>query len=202
MEALSDGLAASHAVERWLKTSLMNQPKEPEGTKLCRATDRLREAPAVLPADGSAYTEEEAAAEAERCELCACDACMKSCDLMRLYEKTPRRIYEELDITIHPGTLSRDGTWATRLITTCNQCGVCKQVCPQHIDIGKNSFLQAHRAMHDKGAMPWAFHDYWLRDMEFSNGEASILVCGPRCGSSPSMSSSPAVRWELLIRHM
>lgn len=90
MEALSDGLAASHAVERWLKTSLMNQPKESEGTKLCLGTDRLREAPAVLPADGSAYTEKEAAAEAERCELCACDACMKSCDLMRLYEKTPR----------------------------------------------------------------------------------------------------------------
>ena len=184
MEALSDGLAASHAVERWLKTSLMNQPKESEGTKLCLGTDRLREAPAVLPADGSAYTEKEAAAEAERCELCACDACMKSCDLMRLYEKTPRRIYEEVYITIHPGTLSRDGTWATRLITTCNQCGVCKQVCPQHIDIGE-FFLQAHRAMHDKGAMPWAFHDYWLRDMEFSNGEASILVRGPQCGEQP-----------------
>lgn len=33
--------------------------------------------------------------------------------------------------------------------------------------------------------MPWAFHDYWLRDMEFSNGEASILVRGPQCGEQP-----------------
>lgn len=184
IEAIADGLFASHAVERYLKTGLMNQPPEPQGTKLCLGTDRLSDQPAVWPADGVGYTEEEAAAEARRCVLCACDACMKSCDLMRLYEKTPRRIYEEVYITIHPGTLSRDGTWATRLITTCNQCGVCKQACPQKIDIG-DFFLQAHRAMHDKGAMPWAFHDYWLRDLHFSNGEAAILVRGPQCGEKP-----------------
>lgn len=138
-------LAASHAVERWLKTSLMNQPKEPEGTKLCLGTDRLREAPGCPSCRWIGLYRKGGRRGAERCELCACDACMKSCDLMRLYEKTPRRIYEEVYITIHPGTLSRDGTWATRLITTCNQCGVCKQVCPQHIDIGE-FFLQAHRA--------------------------------------------------------
>ena len=50
-------------------------------------------------------------------------------------EKTPRRLYEEVYITIHPGTLSRDGTWATRLISTCDHCGLCKEVCPQHISI-------------------------------------------------------------------
>lgn len=186
IEAIADGLFASHAVERYLKTGLMNQPKEPEGTRLCLNRDRLEAQPVVQPADGSCYTEEEAAAEAGRCALCACDACMKSCDLMRLYEKTPRRIYEEVYITIHPGTLSRDGTWATRLITTCNQCGVCKQACPQKIDFGE-FFLNAHRAMHDKGAMPWAFHDYWLRDMHFSNGEAGILVRGSQCSEKPRL---------------
>lgn len=181
MEALADGMNASHAIERYLKTGLMNQPVERKDTKLRMDSDTLDESPSVVPENGVCYTEAEASQEAERCVLCSCDACMRECDLMRLYEKTPRRIYEEVYITIHPGTLSRDGTWATRLISTCNQCGLCKNVCPQRIDIGE-FFLQSHQAMHDKGAMPWAFHDYWLRDMVFSDGEAAGLFRGPDCG--------------------
>ena len=75
----------------------------------------------MIPADGEHYTPEEAAAEAGRCVECSCDACMRACDLMRLHKKTPRRIYEEVYITIHPGTLSRDGTWATRLISSATR---------------------------------------------------------------------------------
>ena len=185
MQAIADGLEASHAMEWYLKTGGMNQPAAPKGTGLRLDSSRLTEMPEVIPADGERYSEEEAAKEAGRCALCSCDACMRECDLMRLFEKTPRRIYEEVYITIHPGTLSRDGTWATRLISTCNQCGLCKLVCPQKIDIGK-FFQQSHRAMVKKGAMPWAFHDYFLRDMEFSNGEAALLKKAPRTDGTPS----------------
>ena len=55
-------------------------------------------------------------------------------------------LYEEVYITIHPGTLSRDGTWATRLISTCDHCGLCKEVCPQHIDFSQ-FLLDSMRAM-------------------------------------------------------
>lgn len=173
MQALADGLDASLAVERYLKTGMMNEPFRKEGTLIQVNKDRIERMEGILPENGSRYTQDEARAEMERCVKCSCDACMKSCDLMRLNERTPRRIYEEVYITIHPGTLSRDGTWATRLITTCDQCGLCKQVCPQHIDFGA-FFLEAHRAMHKKGAMPWPFHDFWLRDMEFSTGKAEV----------------------------
>ncbi len=173
MEALADGLDASLAIERYLKTGGMNEPFRKKGTLLEMNTSLIERKEAVLPAAGAYFTEEEAAQEIARCEKCSCDACMKACDLMRLHEKTPRRIWEEVYITIHPGTLSRDGTWATRLITTCDQCGLCKAVCPQHIDFGE-FFLQSHRAMHNKGAMPWPFHDFWLRDMEFSSGPAKV----------------------------
>ncbi len=185
MQAIADGLEASHAMEWYLKTGGMNQPAAPKGTGLRLDSSRLTEMPEVIPADGERYSEEEAAKEAGRCALCSCDACMRECDLMRLFEKTPRRIYEEVYITIHPGTLSRDGTWATRLISTCNQCGLCKSVCPQKIDIGK-FFRQSHQAMVKKGAMPWAFHDYFLRDMEFSNGEAALLKKATRTDGTPS----------------
>lgn len=173
MEALAQGLEASHAVERYLKTGAMNEPFRREGTKIRLDSSRLDKAEPVLPAEGGRYTKEEAAAEIGRCIRCSCNACMKACDLMRLREKTPRRIYEEVYITIHPGTLSRDGTWATRLIASCDQCGLCKEVCPQDIDFGL-FFKQSMEAMQEKGAMPWPFHDYWLRDMEFSGGEGKI----------------------------
>ena len=183
VEALAQGLEASLAAERYLKTGMMNEPFRKKGTLIRVDAERLARREAIVPANGSRYTQEEAMEEIGRCVKCSCDACMKACDLMRINEKTPRRIYEEVYITIHPGTLSRDGTWATRLITTCDQCGLCKQVCPQDIDFG-SFFLEARRAMHEKGAMPWPYHDFWLRDMEFSSGEAKL--CRKPAGAEKS----------------
>ena len=149
MKALADGLAVSLAIERYLKTGGMNEPFRKEGTLLKLQTNGIERADRVVPANGESYTEEEAMQEIARCQKCSCDACMRACDLMRLHEKTPRRLYEEVYITIHPGTLSRDGTWATRLISTCDHCGLCKEVCPQHIDFSQ-FLLDSMRAMQKK----------------------------------------------------
>ena len=173
MKALADGLAVSLAIERYLKTGGMNEPFRKEGTLLNLQTNGIERADRVVPANGESYTEEEAMQEITRCQKCSCDACMRACDLMRLHEKTPRRLYEEVYITIHPGTLSRDGTWATRLISTCDHCGLCKEVCPQHIDFSQ-FLLDSMRAMQKKGAMPWPFHDFWLRDMAYASGKAGL----------------------------
>lgn len=127
----------------------MNEPFRKEGTLLNLQTNGIERADRVVPANGESYTEEEAMQEITRCQKCSCDACMRACDLMRLHEKTPRRLYEEVYITIHPGTLSRDGTWATRLISTCDHCGLCKEVCPQHIDFSQ-FLLDSMRAMQKK----------------------------------------------------
>ena len=181
-QAIADGLTASRAVERYLKTGLMNHPEETRPTRLQISPERLEDAPPVRP-EGELYTEEEAAAEAGRCAMCACDACMRECDLLRLFDKTPRRLYEEVFITIQPGTIDQEGTWATRLISTCNQCGLCREACPEHIDIG--AFLKKSLcAMQAKGAMPWAFHDWWLRDLEMADGEASLYI-PPAGGAAP-----------------
>lgn len=174
VESIADGFFASHAVERYLKTGRMNQPDERLQSRLCINPDDWEKAQPIQPS-GETFTEEEAKAEAMRCMSCSCNICQSECDLLRLFEKTPRRLYEEIYITIHPGTIAHEGTWATRLISTCNQCGRCKTVCPSGIDIG-DFILKSHRAMNEKGAMPWAFHEYWLREMHFSNGEASFLL--------------------------
>jgi hypothetical protein len=42
--------------------------------------------------------------------------------------------------------------------------------------------------MHEKGAMPWAFHEFWLRDMAFSNSpRASFTVDSSLGGTSAYM---------------
>lgn len=173
VEALADGIRAAVAMEKYLKTGLMNEPVPNTKTRIRMRMEDLEETTPVHPASGDRFTEEEAVAEIARCIRCSCDNCIKACDILRLKAKTPKRIHEEVYITIRPGTLSRDGTWATRLISTCNQCGLCKEVCPQHIDLG-GFFADAMKAMHEKGAMPWAFHDFWLRDMEFSTGDTYV----------------------------
>ena len=174
--ALSQGLRAAAAVERYLKTGLMNEPADTTDTRLIIDPKFVPFAAAVTPADPkTGYTAEEAAEEAKRCRKCSCDICRKECDLMRIQQKTPGRLYEEAYITVRPSTLANDGRWATRRIASCDQCGLCKTVCPQRIDMGK-FLMQSHRGLKDTHAMPWAFHDYWLRDMEHAVGEAGAVI--------------------------
>ena len=173
--ALADGIRASQAIERYLKTGLMNEPELCRDTKLVLDPESVEESPEVLPADPEkGYTEEEMSREASRCLSCSCDICQRECDLMRIHQKTPNRLYEEAYITVRPSTLANDGRWATRRVASCDQCGLCKTVCPARIDMG-TFLLQSHRELVETDAMPWAFHDYWLRDMTFSGSEAKIV---------------------------
>lgn len=174
IEALADGLDATRAIERYIKTGNMNEEELSKETKIKIDTDLIAPAEQAIVPDNGIYAKEDAIEEAKRCMLCSCDACIRNCDLMKYYQKFPKRIGEEVHITIHPGTLDGNGTVATRLISTCNHCGLCKEVCPVDIDTGE-FLLQSHYAMRKKGAMPWVFHDFWLKDMEFTNGEKAFL---------------------------
>jgi len=173
MGALADGLRVSHALERFLKVGSMNQPTGAITTQLKLDPSRIPTVATVLPGDGKAFTQGEAIQEAKRCLLCACDACFRACDLMHAFRKFPKRIAEEIHLSVHPGTLDGNGTLATRLMSTCNQCGLCRSVCPEGIDTGE-LFLQGHRAMHAQGAMPWAWHEVFLRDMASANTEGGL----------------------------
>ncbi len=180
MEALAQGLRGSTVLENWLKTGNMRSAPVSSPTKMLLDPSALVVTPPVLPA-GEVYTKEEAAEEAARCIRCRCDACVRHCSFLSYFEKFPKRIDEEVEITITPGTLDGNGTVATRLISTCNQCGLCGEVCPKDIDVGV--YLRgAHNAMRSKGAMPWAFHEFWLRDMAFSNGDRAGLAAPPPGG--------------------
>ena len=170
MNALAQGLRASAVLEAYIKTGNMKKAVPHIPTKMRLDPSALVKAEQNLPASGL-ISKEDARAEAARCIGCRCDACVRNCPLMGYYEKFPLRLEDEVHVTIYPGTLDGDGTVATRLIATCNQCGLCAEICPQQIDMG--DFLsKSHQYMHNKGSMPWAFHDFWLNDLSHARDPA------------------------------
>jgi ferredoxin len=70
------------------------------------------------------------------------------------------------------------GRVALRQINSCNLCGLCKKICPVNVDIG-DYLLRTRKELFNIGALPAAYHEYWLRDMAFANsGKASLLLAG------------------------
>jgi Fe-S oxidoreductase len=211
MKAIAQGLSASNAIEAFLKIGKMNHPVEAGGTKLHPETIRVIPGDVVIPANGYDYTRDEAVAESKRCLKCCCDACVHYSPLMNYFKKFPKRITEEVQITIHPSSLDGNATLATRFISACNHCGLCKEVCPVNIDVGE-FLLKSHRAMRELGKMPWAFHEYFLRDMEFSNNEAALTKMPdghtqckyfffPGCQLGASEPQHVIESYKFLVRH-
>jgi hypothetical protein len=61
---------------------------------------------------------------------------------------------------------------------------MCADACPQGIDMGA-FLLSSRRAMHKKGKLPWAFHDYWLRDMRHAMSSEAAMALMPEAASTP-----------------
>ncbi len=60
-------------------------------------------------------------------------------------------------------------------MNTCTQCGLCDEVCPESIEIG-GMLLEARRYLHKQDTMPGAYHQFWIRDMEFTNSPLAALT--------------------------
>jgi len=187
--SIADGLHAVLAIERYLKTGAMNHPRENRTTRMVLDSSAQMLMQPVIPSDNHDFTREEAKAEAARCLRCACDACIRRCDLMDYYKRFPKRICDEVAITIDPASLDGEETFAKKLMATCNQCGACADACPQDIDMGA-FLLESRRAMHRKGKLPWAFHDFWLKDMRHAMSDKAALARAPN-GTAASLAFFP-----------
>lgn len=177
IRALADGLDMAWAIEVFLKTGKLEYPEEAQPCRAAADPDKLRKTDGVIPTDNGLFTDEEAAAEAGRCIRCQCDACMKYCDVCEFHNKWPMRIRDDVMATVAFSTSESiiKKTPAKRLMNTCTQCGLCDEVCPESIEIGA-MLLEARRSLHRQGTMPGAYHQFWVRDMEFTNGEFAALV--------------------------
>ncbi len=164
------GIKAGTAMDRYLKAGEMPRIEKMQPSE----EDRVRPA-AVRSMDRSA-----AAAEAERCRMCDCNRCENVCELMRYYKKVPPRF--EIDI---PGTLNSVGQVrkksSLRILASCDDCRMCEDVCPEGIRTG-DVLMQVRTALAHDRELPPAFHDFWIRDMQFSCSEAAAYLKQPENG--------------------
>ena len=165
--AIADGITAAAAIEAFFKTGILNTARPSDKTEMVLAPIHLER---YKQNKNTAYEN-----EAERCLVCRCDACMVYCDLPAYTVKWPPRIRDEVFATTLPGKAEVKATPAKRLINMDNLSGVFKDVCPVGIDMD-GLLLAGRQSMHRQEKMPWAFHEFWLRDMEHANGETASLV--------------------------
>lgn len=177
--ALAGGLRIGTIIDNYLKTGSLYYPRNGQNTRMCACLISIEEAAAQIQPAGESYTKEEASAEASRCVRCQCSACKDHCDLLAFTGKWPVRVKDEIIATTLEGKSELKATPAKRLMSMCNQCGICKEVCPEDIDLD-GLFLAGRQKMHKQGKMPWPYHDFWLRDMEQANSEEASLIRAPK----------------------
>ena len=191
--ALAQGLGAANHIESFLKTGKRDVFSEIQNRRISRPDPALLvHTPAVLPA-GDFYTPEEAALEAERCLQCNCDMCARRCPLVRHFKRFPDRIAEEVDGTVQPANLINlvSNRFATRLVASCDQCGICAEDCPEGVDL-RSILADARREMQSKGDMPAAFSAFWLADM--AHAEEYAFTIGAEGGHTSSLMFFPGCR--------
>ena len=176
IHALADGLRVSTAIDNYTMTGVLKYPVYP--TTEISIDEAAYVTTEAVASSGEIYTKEEAVEEAKRCMKCQCNACRLHCDLTDYLRKWPLRLRDEIVATTAPGTSELHATPAIRLINTCTHCGLCRDTCPEGIDMD-GLILASRYRMHQLDRMPWAFNDFFLRDMEFTNGSEAYMCRAP-----------------------
>lgn len=177
LDSIAHGLAAAAAIEVFFKTgaidreSMQTVQRAPDERYYHIHYDRAIKIPASKKGEAEAY----------RCMRCSCSECYDVCPLMEKERYFPRKMCGEITLTLKPNMSKRTGV---RMIMGCTDCKKCRDVCPEHIDMGQ-CLEHARTDLYESGAMAPAFHDYWLQDMDFCLSDEAYLVWRPR-GDRPS----------------
>ncbi len=186
--SLSDGRIAANSIDRLLQNVSLTADRSNEGrveTQLYTNITGEKILPPVTAENPErGYTLEEARMESARCLQCECLECVKSCVYLAHYKGYPKKYFREIynNLSIVMGIHH-----ANKLINTCSQCGLCAHICPNGADMGEITH-EARGMMVDKGKMPPSAHDFALRDMAFSTGDAFAL-----CRHQPGFETSKAL---------
>ena len=179
VEAIAAGVAASKIIQAYLQTGTIRRSPDDYTKESCArylTHDGAVRLPLVRASAPEGYTADEAREEAARCLQCDCDLCIAGCEMLRRYGKAPKKLAVEAhaDTAVSP--------FASRTLTreaySCNLCGHCTSVCPEDVQVG--GLLRASRvARMSAGVAPAAFHDFWLREMEFATTEGAFASAPP-----------------------
>ena len=174
IEAIEHGIRASYSIEKFLQGGAMDGMPETYMKPQVRQAFYQMPLPFAPTAMEEGETCPEAVqAESLRCLRCNCSLCHDQCDLMQTFRSYPPKMVQDTISSMGPreNITQRVGM---KMLNSCLQCGLCKKVCPENVDM-EQCLLEARRSLHLDKALPPAYHDFWLRDMEFSNGPAALL---------------------------
>jgi Fe-S oxidoreductase len=188
VSALANGLLAGAAIDAFLRTGNLACPSAGAETRMVLAPFRLEQYAKNRAQSTETPSADYYAKEAARCLKCRCDACMLYADLPAYAGKWPLRIRDEVFATTLPGKAEVKATPARRLINTGNLSGAFEKICPVGIDLD-GLLLAGRQSMHRQEKMPWAFHEFHLRDMEHADGESAALtlVCAEGTASGENI---------------
>ena len=168
--SISEGRRAAISIDRYLQKVSLTASRTNEGrypSCLYTNTQGIEPRPMIEMGDWERYDRQEAIEEAQRCLQCECMECVKVCEYLKHFERYPRRYVREIynNLSIVKGT-----RYANSFINSCSLCGLCAEVCPEHLDMGAVN-LDARRTMVEQKRMPASAHDFALRDMQFNNSD-------------------------------
>ena len=174
-DAIVQGKTLSKTAEVFLQTGKVSEALDGGENIACQIDcTGAASSPRIASTGPDGYTEDEAKSEAARCLMCDCEMCMTACEMLNAFRKKPKKIAMEVytDTKVTPPYSTHT---ITRQAYSCNMCGHCKAICPNDVDIG--TLLQTSRAARvGSETYPEAFHDYWLREMDFSTSDASFFA--------------------------
>ncbi len=181
--AIVDGLQVAQSIEIYLrahKTFNMMPEKLQLSTRLKYDASGANPEPQVVPAADGRYSKDEAVTEAKRCLQCDCDECMH-CEFMKRYRAAPKQLESRFSNAFQEWSYTP--ATENRLTSSCSECGLCTAVCKYGVDL--NQMMQhAKYEQVKRKQMPPAYHDYWVRDMQFTNDEIRFTAPPPGGGKA------------------
>lgn len=172
-DARRAGVSADRLAQRMAPDKRRGQ-EGPVETHLYTNMDGVAPSCAVAELDGG-YEAVQARAEAARCIQCHCDECVRGCAWLRHEGTPPKKLARE--IVNNAGIIMGDHMM-NRAMNSCALCGQCAAVCPGGFDLGEICRL-ARENMVETDKLSLAYHEFALRDMLFSNGEAFLARPAP-----------------------
>ena len=174
-DIIENGLRAASAIEEFLKTG------RNDGIGPLFDRPPINEKFYSLEYDFDAGKPEESAddcaAEAFRCSGCNCSKCIDACAMIRHFRQNPKRIAADLGVTVLPVD-EKIKHVASRMLNSCNLCGLCTEVCPAGVDTCA-AMRESRNILKENGHLPAAYHDFWMADMEFSMSEEAYMLAAP-----------------------
>jgi NADPH-dependent glutamate synthase beta subunit-like oxidoreductase len=109
---------------------------------------RRERTPVMLQPFTPPLSEVEAVAEAKRCLDCSCGLCVKDCEFLAAYCRSPKELARQVKAGVKD---------VLKMVYSCNICSLCAEVCPVDLDTGA-MLLAARQEAVRQGVGPLPAH--------------------------------------------